>query len=229
MSAVAVIVAAGSGERFGNSAKVLVPLLHRPLLAWTLDAFTTSANITGIVVVVGQHVEAEVNTLVATGQWPKVTAVVQGGSTRQQSMANGVAAVPDDTDIVLVHDAARPLVQSGDIDACIEVAREHGAALLAAPVTDTIKRADHGMIAETLDRSTLWGAQTPQAFRLDWMRAMSALAVSGDVRTTDEASLAEHLGYPVHIVVSDSSNLKITHAHDLVLAEAMLRAREEQP
>ncbi len=229
MSAVAVIVAAGSGERFGNAAKVLVPLLGRPVLAWTLDAFSASTGTAGIVLVVGPHTETGVMDLVASGQWPKVEAIVKGGDSRQQSMANGVAAVPGDAEIVLVHDAARPLVQPGDIDACIEAAREHGGAILAAPVTDTIKRTDHGMVEETVDRSTLWGAQTPQAFRADWMRAMAELASRNETSITDEASLAEALGYPVHIVVSDSTNLKITHPHDLVIAEALLRAREEHP
>jgi 2-C-methyl-D-erythritol 4-phosphate cytidylyltransferase len=229
MSAVAVIVAAGSGERFGNAAKVLVPLLGRPVLAWTLDAFSKSEKVSGIVIVVGPHTEAEVTELVANGGWPKVMVIVQGGDSRQHSMVNGVAAVPVDTEVVLVHDAARPLVQPGDIDACIDAAAEHGGAILAAPVTDTIKRVDRGRVAETVDRSTLWGAQTPQAFRADQMRAMAELAAGDMVGITDEASLAEHLGYPpVRIVVSDSTNLKLTHAHDLIFAEAILRARKEQ-
>ena len=227
MSMIAVIVAAGSGERFGNAAKVMAPLLGRPVLAWSLDAFSASSLTTGIVIVVGPHTEADVAAMVVAGSWSKVIAVVAGGATRQQSMANGVAAVPDDADIVLVHDAARPLVVPEDIDACIEAAVEHGGAILAAPVTDTIKRIDHGRISETIDRSMLWGAQTPQAFRADRMRAMAELALTTEPNITDEASLAERLGYPVQIVVSDSTNLKITHPHDLLIAEAIMRAREE--
>lgn len=228
MTAVAVLVAAGSGERFGNSAKVLVPLLERPLLAWTLDAFAQSEKTTGIVIVVGPHTETAVNELVATGNWPKVLAVVQGGGSRQESMANGVGAVPAGTDIVLVHDAARPLVQPAQIDACIDAATQYGGAILAAPVTDTIKRVSNDLISETIDRATVWGAQTPQAFRATEMRAMAKLALTGEPGITDEASLAERLGYPVRIVASDSTNLKITHPHDLIVAEAILRARKEQ-
>lgn len=228
MTAVAVIVAAGSGERFGNSAKVLAPLLGRPLLAWTLDAFARSSKTTGIIIVVGPHTKAPVRELVASGQWPMVIDVVAGGGSRQESMANGVAAVPAGTDIVLVHDAARPLVESALIDASIYVAAQYGGAILAAPVTDTIKRVDGELITATIDRSTLWGAQTPQVFRADLMRTMAELALTGEPGITDEASLAEKLGYPVHIVASDSTNLKITHPHDLVVAEAILRARKEQ-
>lgn len=229
MTAIAVIVAAGSGERFGDSAKVMAPLLDRPMLAWTLDAFAKSSLTTGIVIVVGRHTEAAVTELVACGKWPSVAAIVAGGNSRQYSMANGVAAVTQGTDVVLVHDAARPLVQPDQIDACIIAAAEYGGAILAAPITDTVKRVDDGLITATIDRSTLWAAQTPQAFRADLIRPMAELAASGAIGITDEASLAERLGYPVHIVASDSTNMKITHSHDCLIAEAILRARKEQP
>lgn len=227
MKAVAVLVAAGSGERFGNSAKVLAPLLHRPVLAWTLDAFQQTPDITGIVIVVGPHTEPDVRELVSSGGWPKVIAIVQGGNTRQDSMANGVAAVPLDTDVVLVHDAARPLVTPQQITRCIEVAQEHGGAIFAAPVTDTIKKVHDGEIVETIDRSTLWGAQTPQAFRFDEMNAIVEYSQLTTLPMTDEASLAEVLEIPVQIVPGDSINLKITWPTDLIVAEALLRARKE--
>ncbi len=140
-------------------------------------------------------------------------------------MANGVAAVRTDADVVLVHDAARPLVEPQQIDACAQTAGSRGGAILAAPVTDTIKRVADGHIVDTIDRATLWQAQTPQAFGADHMREMAALALAGTVSMTDEASLAEALGYPVEIVRSDAMNLKITQPHDLVMAEAILRQR----
>ncbi len=227
MKAVAIIVAAGSGERFGNAAKVMAPLLGRPVLAWSLDAFAQSKFTSGIVIVAGRHTQADITALLADGTWSKVITVVSGGATRQQSMAKGVAAAPKGTDIVLVHDAARPLVLPDQVDACIEAAIKRGGAILAAPMTDTIKRVDDGEIVETIDRSMLWGAQTPQAFRADRMRVMAALAADAEPGITDEASLAERFGYSVQIVASDSTNLKITHPHDLLMAEAILRAREE--
>lgn len=227
MTAVAVIVAAGKGERFGDAGKVMAPVAGRPCLAWTLDAFTEASLVDGVIIVVGEHTRDAVTSLVDGGSWPKVQGIVPGGSTRQYSMANGVRSVPVDADVILVHDAARPLVAASAIDACITAARMHGGAILAAPITDTVKRVAARTVRATLDRSTLWGAQTPQAFRADWMRDMAYHAVQGDIDFTDEASLAEALGYPVHIVPGDSTNLKITHPHDLAIAEAIIATREE--
>ncbi|MCO5225203.1 MAG: 2-C-methyl-D-erythritol 4-phosphate cytidylyltransferase [Thermomicrobiales bacterium] len=227
MIAVAVIVAAGKGERFGDASKVLTPLLDRPVLAWTLDAFEHATSVTEIVLVVGEHTMVPISELLALRSWTKVRQIVLGGDTRQQSTANGVRAAREDAEIVLVHDAARPLVNSDQIDATVSAAAKSGGAILAAQVTDTIKRCIEGQIVETIDRSTLWQAQTPQVFNMKLMAEMIALAQSGDVLMTDEASLAEHLGYPVTIVPSDSTNLKITHPHDVLVAEAILRARKE--
>lgn len=227
MIAVAVIVAAGKGERFGNASKVLTPLLDRPVLAWTLDAFEQAALVTEVVLVVGEHTMAPIAELLALGPWTKVRHTVPGGNTRQQSTANGVRAMRDDADIVLVHDAARPLVNPRLIDESIEMASEHGGAILAAAVTDTIKRCWTGEVIETLDRSTLWQAQTPQAFSAEHMYHMIELSMDGQIQMTDEASLAEILGYPVVVVESDSTNLKITYPHDVMMAEAILRARKE--
>lgn len=227
MIAVAVIVAAGKGERFGDASKVLTPLLHRPVLAWTLDAFEQAASITDIILVVGEHTAAPIADLLAAGAWTKVRHIVRGGDTRQQSTASGVRAAREDADIVLVHDAARPLVRPEQIDATVAAAAESGGAILAAQVTDTIKKCADGQIVATIDRSVLWQAQTPQVFTVANMIEMMVLAESGEVLMTDEASLAEHLGYPVTIVPGDATNLKITHPHDVMMAEAILRARKE--
>lgn len=224
MTAAAVIVAAGKGERFGNASKVLAELLHRPVLAWSLDAFQMCEAVDEIVLVAGEHTREAIIALVDTGPWSKVTRIVAGGDTRQQSTANGVAAVTTAAEIILVHDAARPLVLPVQIDTCIATAHKSGGAILAAPVTDTIKRVVSNIVTETVDRSTLWAAQTPQAFRTEIMREMM-LADSENV--TDEASLAEYLGYTVQIVPSDSSNLKITHPADIAVAESLILARKE--
>lgn len=227
MTASAVIVAAGKGERFGDSGKVLANLLDRPVLAWTLDAFEKSPSISEIVVVVGEHTRAPIVEMMYTGSWRKISEVVVGGDTRQVSTANGVQAVDPQAEIILVHDAARPLVLSEQIEQCIRVAKDHGGAILAAPLTDTVKRVHDGIIAETIDRSTLWGAQTPQVFRAELMRQMIEFSRTTTEPVTDEASLAEGLGNPVHIVGGDSINMKITHPSDLLIAEALLRARKE--
>lgn len=227
MTVSAVIVAAGKGERFGDSGKVMAPLRGRPVLSYSLDAFEQAADVDEIIIVAGEHTRPAIEHLCSHGQWSKVSYVVVGGETRQQSTAYGVAAVSADASVILVHDAARPLIRPEQIDACIDAARAHGCAILAAPVTDTIKRVDEGAITATIDRATLWAAQTPQAFRADLMRQMVAYSLQPQAAVTDEASLAEALGYSVHIVPGDSTNLKITHLTDLAIAEAILTMRRE--
>ena len=224
--AAAVIVAAGRGERFGHAAKVLAPLAGQPLLAWSLDAMHTAATVRDIVVVYGEHTEAPIQALIGTGRWPKVRALVPGAALRQGSMANGVQATADDLEVVLVHDAARPLVTPERVDACAYAARDTGAAILAAPVADTLKRVEAGVVTATVDRSALWAAQTPQGFRRDLLLELCRLATMGDVNVTDEAALAEALGHPVAIVAGDRLNLKVTHPEDLELADALLRRRQ---
>lgn len=228
MTATAVIVAAGKGERFGDTGKVMAPLLDRPVLAWSLDAFERASDVAEIVIVVGVHTRDAVTDLINTGRWKKVHAIVLGGATRQESTANGVAAVDASADVILVHDGARPLIRPEQIDACVVSAREHGGAILAAPLTDTIKRVEDSSIAATIDRSTLWGAQTPQAFAADLMRSMVQYMLTSGAPVTDEASVAEALGLPVQIVAGDATNIKITHPTDIVVAEALLRARKDQ-
>lgn len=223
--AACVIAAAGKGERFGDTAKVLAPVGGRPALARALDAMEASVTIRDIVIVYGAHTEAPIRALVGSGEWPKVRSLVAGGAERQHSMANGVHAVAGDIDVVLVHDAARPLVSPAIVDACANAAREHRAAIVAAPVSDTVKRVSRGIISETVDRSHLWGAQTPQGFQRDLLVRLCDRALADDTRFTDEASLAEAFGIPVRIVPGDRLNIKITHPEDVEIVDALLRAR----
>lgn len=227
MSAAVVIVAAGKGARFGHAGKVLAKLLERPVLAYSIDAFEQSESINEIVLVAGEHTESAMQHLVSSGNWRKVTRVVRGGTSRKESTARGVDAVSMDADVILVHDGARPLIQPAQIDACVSAARDYGGAIIAAPVTDTIKRVHNQQIESTIDRSDLWAAQTPQGFPAAKLRQMMRNAAQSDSLVTDEASLAELSGEVVHIVPGDASNLKITHPIDLVVAEALLRARKD--
>ncbi len=227
MSAAVVIVAAGKGERFGSSGKVLAPLLDQPVLAHSLNAFEQSDSISEIVLVVGEHTESDIQQLADSGRWTKIMQVVLGGSSRQDSTARGVDAVSTHADVILVHDGARPLIRPAEIDACVSAAREYGGAIIATPVTDTIKRVENGRITATVDRSDLWAAQTPQGFPAETLRQMMQHAAQTSSAVTDEASLAEMMGNPVHIVPGGAANLKITHPEDLVVAEALLRARKE--
>lgn len=220
-----VIVAAGRGERFGDTAKVLASVGGRPALAWVLDTMEAATTVRDVVIVYGSHTEALIRALVETGAWAKVTTLVPGGDQRQDSMANGVRAVAGDVEVVLVQDAARPLTTPEIVDLCAEDARATGAAIVAAPVSDTIKRAAGGTILETLDRSTLWGAQTPQGFRRELLLDLCNRALRDHTQFTDEASLAELFDVPVRIVPGDRLNIKITHPEDVEIIDALLRTR----
>jgi 2-C-methyl-D-erythritol 4-phosphate cytidylyltransferase len=202
-----ILVAAGSGERFGRP-KALVELDGRTLLDRSAAAFLSIPN--RVAVLRPSHgVELKGWTLVA------------GGERRRDSVANGLAALPPEVEVVLVHDAARPLVPADLIQRVLESAESHGAVVPAIPVVDTIKRVVGGKVAETLDRSSLMAVQTPQAFHRDVLER--ALAASPE-DATDEASLVESLGEAVHVVAGSTRNIKITHPTDLEIATAFLRS-----
>jgi 2-C-methyl-D-erythritol 4-phosphate cytidylyltransferase len=224
-NAAAVIVAAGRGERFGAAGKCLAPLAGRPLLAYALDAAEAASTVSEVVVVAGSHTQADISDLVAAGPWRKPVQIVLGGAERQHSVAHGVSATSDNCDVVVVHDAARPLVVAAAFDRCAVAAYEIGAAILAAPVADTIKKVRAGQIVATVPRHDLWAAQTPQAFR----RAALLDALSSDTAKnqtfTDEAGLFEALGQPVGVVPNEEPNPKITRPGDLRLVEALLNMR----
>jgi 2-C-methyl-D-erythritol 4-phosphate cytidylyltransferase / 2-C-methyl-D-erythritol 2,4-cyclodiphosphate synthase len=224
--AACVIVAAGRGERFGDTAKVLAPVGGRPVLAWVLDAMEAASTVRDVVIVYGAHTEAPIRALVGGGAWPKVTTLVPGGAQRQDSMANGVRAVAEDVEVVLVQDAARPLTTPAIIDLCADDARSTGAAIVAAPVSDTVKRVADGTIVETINRSSLWGAQTPQGLRRELLLDLCDRALRDHTEFTDEASLAEAFDIPVRIVPGDRLNIKITHPEDIEMVDALLRTRE---
>lgn len=227
--AACVVVAAGKGERFGDGGKVLATAAGRPVLSWVLDAIQEAASVRDIVIVYGNHTEDAIRALVATGNWPKVVALIPGGAQRQQSMANGVRAVADDVNVVLVHDAARPLIDPAMVDACAHRARETGAAIVATPVSDTLKRVNDGVIVETVARSALWSAQTPQGFLRQNLLEYCDNALRDHIEFTDEASLAEVLGHAVTVVPGDRLNIKITHPEDLEIVDALLRQRQGDP
>lgn len=223
--AAAVIVAAGTGTRFGDRAKVLAQIGGRPLLARVLDAVETSMAVRESIVVTGVHTDAAIRTVVAEGNWSKPVTLAPGGATRQRSVAAGVRVVAADLPVVLVHDGARPLVMSGDFDRCAGAAAEHGGAIIAVPVSDTVKRVRDGRIVATIDRDDLWVAQTPQGFVRNRLIEACAVATREDREFTDEASIFEFLGWPVVIVPGSRMNLKITHPEDLELANAMMIVR----
>jgi 2-C-methyl-D-erythritol 4-phosphate cytidylyltransferase len=230
MSVVALVLAAGRGERFGGDVpKGFTPLAGRSLLAHSVLALAASPEITHVLPVVPSEEDARVAACLAELDGvEKLVPPVVGGEERQDSMRAGLEAVPPDTTLVAVHDAARPLVRPELVSAVVRVAREHGAALLAVPVADTLKRAVDGRVVETPDRSEYWRAQTPQVFRVELLREGLAKAEATGRHVTDDASLVEALGAPVHIVPGDRENLKITVASDLAAAEALLARRRPE-
>jgi len=223
MSVAALVVAAGRGERLGQSLpKAFVPLLGKPLLVRSLEAMAAVEELQRVVAVVPPDELARFAALGISGP----VEAVPGGAERQDSVAAGLAALPASIEWVAVHDAARPLVAPSDVARVIAAARECGAALLAVPVRDTIKRVRDGAVVETPERSTCWAAQTPQVFRAELLREALAKARAEGLVATDDAQLVERLGVTVRVVEGDPRNIKITLPEDLATAEAWLRAAQ---
>lgn len=227
MHVTAIVPAAGESRRLaGPRPKQFRLLAGLPLVAVTLRALAASGVIDRVVLVVpaGQEDWVRDGVLGAAGQ--PVDALVPGGADRQASVAAGIAAAGEATEILLVHDAARPLVPASIVRAAVAEAAASGAALVAVPVSDTIKLADAaGGVELTLPRGRLWAAQTPQAFRAGVLRAAHAKADREGFRGTDESGLVERLPHPVRLVPGSPENLKITTPADLLLAEQILRVR----
>lgn len=221
----AVIVAAGRGERFGNGGKVMAQAAGQPLLAWSLDAVMQAASIAELVVVCGVHTQVAVERLVESYADRMPVRMCIGGETRQDSVRAGIELLSDDIAVVVIHDAARPLATPDMFDAVTASARQHGAAITAIPVTDTIKEVDGERIVRTIPRELLWAAQTPQAYRVSDLRRVMDDADVVQRQFTDEAALMEHLGRAVRVCAGASSNLKVTVPEDLVLADVLLRHR----
>jgi 2-C-methyl-D-erythritol 4-phosphate cytidylyltransferase len=220
-----VIVAAGRGERFGDRAKVLAEAAGWPLLAWSIDAALASSTARELVVVCGEPTREAIESIASGLAGDRPVRVCLGGAERQDSVAAGIRILSSACEVAVIHDAARPLVTSALFDEVALAARERGAVIAVAPVTDTIKEVVGDRIVRTVPRDRLRAAQTPQGFRLDLLlRALDDAARSGD-RFTDEAGLVESAGVAVSVVPGAAANIKVTVPDDLVLVDALLRAR----
>jgi 2-C-methyl-D-erythritol 4-phosphate cytidylyltransferase len=223
MRVAALVLAAGRGERLGASVpKAFLPLAGRPLVVRSIEALAARPEVERIVPVLPA---ADIERFLALGRdlpgADRLAEPVAGGAERQDSMRAGLAALPAGIELVAVHDAARPLVRPDDVGRVIAAAARTGAALLAVPVRDTLKRVRDGRVAETLPRAACWAAQTPQVFRLALLREALAKAEAEGFVGTDDASLVERIGAPVEVVEGDPGNLKITWPEDVALAEAI--------
>jgi len=222
----ALVPAAGRGERLGAGVPKALRLIGgTPMLVHAVHALAASRAVDLVVVAAPESEVDEVRALLAEQSGTAEIIVVTGGATRQESVARALLTLPADVDVVLVHDAARPLVPSEMVSAVVaEVRRGHGAVIPALPVTDTIKQVDaaHDVVG-TPDRSALWAIQTPQGFLRSILQAAHASA--DDDSATDDAALVERQGITVHVIPGHEEAFKITRPLDLVLAEAVLAKR----
>ena len=216
----AVIVAAGSASRMGGIDKVMASLGGEPMIVRTVRAFQNCDAIASIVIVTREDLIRPISGLCR--DMDKVTAVVAGGSSRQESVHLGLNALPKGMKLAAVHDGARPLISWQVIDRVVRAANTYGAAAPAVPVKDTIKVVQGGLVKETPDRSSLMAVQTPQVFDFDLLRGALKKAQEDGAQVTDDCSAVERMGMKIKIVEGDERNLKITTPMDLEIAELLL-------
>jgi 2-C-methyl-D-erythritol 4-phosphate cytidylyltransferase len=223
---VAIIVAAGRGERAGaGRAKQFRELAGAPVLVHTLRRFDECDTVGECVAVVPAEEIEQFEATARAHALRKLARVVAGGATRAESVCRGLEATDAGARIVAVHDGVRPLVSPAEIDSVVRAAEEGGAAILVAPVVDTIKEVIAGEIAQTFERARLRRALTPQCFRRDLLARACERALSGGEDATDDSVLVERLGASVVAVEGDPRNIKLTRAEDFAFAELLLRER----
>lgn len=226
---VAIIVAAGRGTRVaagdgdvGGTRKQFRELAGLPVIVHTLRRFDEAGEIAATIAVVP---DSEVDSTLALARahgLRKLARVVAGGASRTETVWRGLRAVDPSAEVVAVHDGVRPLVTAAEIDAAVRAAAEDGAAILATPVTDTVKDVEGGLVTGTLARGRLWRALTPQCFRAELLRRAYAEAVSAGLEATDDSALVERLGVAVRVVEGDPRNIKLTFPEDFARAELLL-------
>lgn len=216
----AVIVAAGSASRMGGIDKVMAPLQGEPMILRSVRTYAECDAIREIVIVTRPDLIIPISDL--TREFPKVRAVVAGGNTRQESVAQGLGALSEEMKLAAVHDGARPLVTWQVIDRVVRAANTYGAAVPAVPVKDTIKVEKGGIVDHTADRKTLRAVQTPQAADKDMLRAALQKAAEDEAEVTDDASALERLGMSIKLVEGDERNIKVTTPLDLKIAAMLL-------
>jgi 2-C-methyl-D-erythritol 4-phosphate cytidylyltransferase len=203
--------------------KLLSLIGDKPVIVWTIERFEECDEIDAVILVVRPERRPAFQKLVEAFGFTKICCLADGGSERYLSVWNGLQCLPEECEIVAVHDAARPFVSSELICQCVRSARECGAVSLAAPIVETIKRADSGEnVIESVDRSGLWAMQTPQVFRRDWLLEAYQRVVDLGRAVTDEVSAMQEAGYPVKLLKNADWNIKITFPRDLELGEKLM-------
>lgn len=221
------IPSAGTGKRMGaDRNKLLLHLRSQPIIAWTMLAAEAASSISWIGIISQPHDWEDLKAIMADLKLTKPIKLIAGGSTRQESVYNGLQALPADAKQVLIHDGARCLATPDLLNACAEAIRHCPGLIAAVPVKDTIKVVDEsGIIQSTPERSQLWAAQTPQGFDVELLKQCHAEGVRQGWEVTDDAALFEKCGIEVHIVPGEETNLKVTTPQDLAIAEFILSNR----
>ncbi|MGG3468851.1 2-C-methyl-D-erythritol 4-phosphate cytidylyltransferase [Neobacillus pocheonensis] len=220
-----ILPAAGQGKRMGaGKNKLLLTLNEIPVLIHTLKVFEEDEACDGIILAINPQDEMEFKALLKEHTINKVIELVPGGKERQHSIYHALKTVKT-ADVILVHDAARPFIRKEHIHRLTEKAEETGAAIIGVPAKDTMKKVQDGKVVETVERSSLWAIQTPQAFRISLLKEAYEQAEKDDFVGTDDSSLVERLGYPVAMVEGDYDNIKLTTPEDLFFAEAISKKR----
>ena len=223
----AIVLAAGRSTRMGGGPnKQFIELLGKPIIWYSLTAFELCGAVDAVILVRRPDYAQEAEQIVHKFSFHKVTAVTDGGAERQNSVWNGLEKCDPATEIVAVHDGARPLVTAALIQSTVASARSFGTGIAATKVVDTIKEAEEDKtVVRTVDRTKLWAVQTPQTVRLPLLREAYTKIFAEKAIVTDEAAAVESLGQKVHLVETPFLNLKITTSSDLAIAEALLRVR----
>ncbi|MFS0766830.1 2-C-methyl-D-erythritol 4-phosphate cytidylyltransferase [Peribacillus phoenicis] len=220
-----VIPAAGQGKRMkAGKNKLFIELSGIPIIVYTLRVFEEDPDCRGVILSINPAEKDYFNQLIAAYGLKKVKKLVMGGKERQQSVYNGLQHAEED--IILVHDGARPFINLGQISELTTSASLHGGAVIAVPVKDTIKKAANKEVVETVERSSLWAVQTPQAFRLSILKNAYEQAEAEAFLGTDDASLLERINEQVVIIQGNYDNIKITTQEDLYFAEAILHKQQ---
>jgi 2-C-methyl-D-erythritol 4-phosphate cytidylyltransferase len=218
-----IIPAAGQGKRMGaGKNKLFLKIDGLPVFIHTLKVFEKDENCSKIWLVTSPQDKQEMHALIKRNKITKIAAIVNGGDERQYSVYNAVKEISKDA-IVLVHDAARPFIDIRQMKELTDVAAANGAAVLAVPIKDTIKKVKGDVVEETVERSSLWAIQTPQAFRISLLKEAHEKAIQEGFLGTDDASLVERLGQDVRIVMGNYDNIKLTTPEDLYFAEAIIQ------
>jgi len=222
----AVVVAAGYASRMEGLDKIMLPIGGEPVLAHTLRPLDECPLIREIIVVTREDLIVEIGQLCKDFAFTKVTKIIVGGNTRTMSVFAGVNEVARESELIAIHDGARPFVTAEVLEEVILRGAECGAAAPASPVKDTVKRAHHGLVEETLDRAELYNVQTPQVFEASLIKAALLSALKDKIDLTDDCSAVERLGMTVALTHGSEENIKITTPADLLLGNAILEGRE---